>query len=295
LLVACCYTYIQHHTAEVNNDWSEFAAGASAAWHRWRQYCPNHFRADALAAACILPLKGGEISIYNIISTTTAAAAAAVATVDSSSKHVPVKHEAVAASSNGDVDTSDATPTVQETSATAVKTVKAEAVPTTSKAAAMFMCDGSIVGNILGYVGSKPHAKTEATTGAHTSVSSKGVGSSRGNSAVAAVLRSKVLLRAVPYDTLVHEPLALLRCRQGVLASADVFTAMVSVLQSALTASATVAKAAAHRRRYVLRTISRILECIMRACECCRSTSGYYVYRVLPSTPDRHLRVLAMP
>jgi hypothetical protein len=256
LLVACYYSYIQHHTAEVNNDWSEFAAGVSAAWHRWRQYCPNHYKADALAAACILPLKGGDISIFNIISSTTtttaaaADAATAAATVSSGNKHVTVKHEAVAANSNGDVDRSDATPTVQETSATAVKTVKTETVPTTSKAAAMFMCDGSIVGNILGYVGFTPHAKTETTTDStNTSVGSKGVNSSSGNSAVAAVLRSKVLLRSVPYDTLVQEPLALLRCRQGVLASADVFTAMVSVLQSTLTASATVARAAAHRRR----------------------------------------------
>jgi hypothetical protein len=249
--VAMPYAYLLHGiapvlnntTAEVNSDWSDFAASVSAAWHHWRQHCPNHYKADALAAACILPLKGGDISIYNIINTTTAAA-----TVDNGSKHVTVKHEAVAPSSNGDEDMSDATPIAQKTAVTAATAVKTEATPAASKAAAMFMCDGRIVGNILGYIRPKEYTKTETTTDVNTSDSGKGVGSS-GNSAVAAVLRSKVLLRAVPYDTLVHEPLALLRCRQGVLASPDVFTAMINVLQSALTASATVARAAAHRRR----------------------------------------------
>jgi hypothetical protein len=252
----------------VNSDWSEFAAAVSAAWHHWRQHCPNHNKADTLAAACMRPLKGGDISIYNIISNTTTAAATAtarVSTVDSGSEHVSVKHEAVAANGNGDVDMSDATPIVQKTAATAA--VKTEAAPTTSKTAAMFMCDGSIVGNILGYVGPVTHAKTEAAVSTDTSDSSKGVSSSS-TSAVAAVLRSKVLLRAVPYDTLVHEPLALLRCRQGVLASADVFTAMISVLQSALTASATVARAAAHRRRYVLNIRSLYFVHTHIVCKC---------------------------
>jgi hypothetical protein len=160
-----------------------------------------------------------------------------------------VKHETAAVNTNGDVDMSDATPITH--SAAAAAAVNTEATASTSKTAAMFMRDGSIVGNILGYIGPVTHAKTEATTSTDTIDSSKSVSSGT----VAAVLRSKVLLRAVPYDTLVHEPLALLRCRQGVLASSDVFTAMISVLQSALTASTTAARAAAHRRRYVLNTL----------------------------------------